>query len=63
MMRWVATIYYRTERGTIDVDHAFDELEDLHDIVERGPSWYAIEKIEIRYAQPTTHTIESAEAE
>ena len=46
--RWLAVITYRSENGFVDVDHHIEEIEDLHDIVERGPNWYAIEKIELR---------------
>ena len=35
-MRWHATIYYRSDDGFVDVEHDFEELEDLHEIVERG---------------------------
>ena len=40
--RWRAKITYRSERGPIDVHHTFEEIEDLHDIIERGPHWDAI---------------------
>jgi hypothetical protein len=45
--RWKAIIYYRSENGLIDVEHGVEEIEDLQDIVERGPDWNAIERIEI----------------
>ena len=46
--RWMATILYRSERnGIIPQVHFFEEIEDLHDIVERGHSFYAIERITI----------------
>lgn len=44
---WLATVYYRSAAGTTEVLHVLEEIEDLHDVVERGPSFYAIEKIEI----------------
>lgn len=37
--RWQAKIIYRSERGPIDVVHTFEEIEDLHGIIERGPHW------------------------
>jgi hypothetical protein len=46
-MRWHATVYYRTEAGTLDVHHDFEEIADLHDLVELGPHWDTIERIEI----------------
>jgi hypothetical protein len=46
--RWLATATYRSERGPIEVDHAFEELEELHDLIERGPDWNTIETIIVR---------------
>lgn len=44
--RWKATIYYRSDDlGIVDVEHGFEEIQDLHDLVERGPDWNTIERI------------------
>jgi hypothetical protein len=57
--RWVATIYYRSDKGMIDVEYVFEELEELQGLVERGPDWNTIDKIEVRLARKTAHlTIE-----
>ena len=57
--RWKAIIWYRTDAGLIHVAHEIEELEELHDIVECGPSFYAIDRIEVRYAlSKGTETIE-----
>jgi hypothetical protein len=45
--RWRATVYYRADHGTVDVTHELEELADLHKLVERGPHWDSIERIEI----------------
>ena len=45
--RWRATVFYRTKTGTVDVEHDLEELAEIHDIVEAGPHWDTIEKIEI----------------
>jgi hypothetical protein len=45
--RWTATAYYRTDNGIVDVSHDIMELEDLQNIIERGPDWYALDRIEI----------------
>jgi hypothetical protein len=45
--RWRATIHYRVNGGTVDVPHDIEELEDLQHIVEAGPNWNTIERIEI----------------
>lgn len=60
--RWVAKITYRRDAGNEDRIVSFEELHELHDIVEGGPDFYAIEHIEIRTngRVPLT-TIEQAE--
>lgn len=47
--RWHAKAYYLAENGIVDVEHYFDELEQLQSIIENGPSWQALERIEIFY--------------
>lgn len=63
LARWLATIHYMTDAGSLQVDHAIEDLEDLHDIVERGPNFYAIERIEIVIANNIEPglTVEKAE--
>ncbi len=64
--RWFATITYNTDNGPLDVMHAVDELEEIHDRVEAGPNFYAIEKIVIcpqPYPGLTGRTLEELEAE
>jgi hypothetical protein len=60
--RWVATIYYRSDKGMLDVEYVFEELEELQGLVERGPDWNTIDKIEVRLARKTAPrlTIEGA---
>ena len=36
-MRWMAELFYRDEPEPVVV--AFEEIADLHDIVERGANW------------------------
>lgn len=47
MKRWLATVIYRTDEGRSSVFHEMEELTELHALVERGPHWDTIEKIEI----------------
>lgn len=37
--RWRAVIQYRTEEGPKTVEHYFEEISDLHLIIEHGPDW------------------------
>jgi hypothetical protein len=46
-IRWHAVAYYRTTEGTVDVHHDLEELYELHDLVELGPHWDTIERIEV----------------
>lgn len=50
--RWAATVYYRSDDlGLVDVEHDLVEIEELQDLVEHGPDWNTIEKIEIVLAR------------
>jgi len=52
--RWSASIFFRSGAGLVESRHAIEELADLQDIVEGGPDWNTIERIEIRLARVTT---------
>ena len=61
--RWTATITYRSKRGDIVVDHHFEELDELQNIVERGPDWNSIVSINIVLnPKRTTHPGDTIEA-
>jgi hypothetical protein len=45
--RWRTLIYYRSEHGTVTKEYPLEELADLHDLVELGPHWDTIERIEV----------------
>lgn len=64
MIRWQATVNCRTDNGTADVIYHLSEISDLHYLVERGPHWDTIEKIEIvrvNHVSSKTLTVEQAE--
>jgi hypothetical protein len=44
-LRWIAVVTYRSESGPIEVDHHFEELEELQRLIERGPDWNTIVSI------------------
>lgn len=52
--RWLATCWYRSKAGLVDVEHNIEELDEIHDLVERGPDWRALDRIEIRLATNPT---------
>ena len=61
--RWNVTITYRCDSGDRDEVRAIEEMSELHDIVERGPSLYAIKQILIEPAgRCGPVTVEDAEA-
>lgn len=49
LRRWKAVATYRTDNGPVTFTHHFDEIEELHNLVEAGPDWTTLDKIEIRY--------------
>jgi len=46
--RWLVIGKYRTNAGINEVDHQFEELFELHDLIERGPDWNCVESIHIQ---------------
>jgi hypothetical protein len=50
LKRWHADAHYNTESGTTVISHDFEELEELHDLIEAGPDWTTVDRIEVRYA-------------
>ena len=63
MTRWLATIYYRTRAGILDVTHDLCELSDIDEIVERGPHWDTIQEVRITRGEVLIEglTVEKAE--
>lgn len=55
-MRWSGIITYLTNNGPLSAEYSFDEIEDLHDIVERGPNFYTIESIVVKLKDRTPDT-------
>jgi hypothetical protein len=49
--RWMAEIVYNDGRTT--AVHAFEELLELHDLVEMGPNWNTIDRIVITLNTPS----------
>lgn len=61
--RWTAEVVYRTTNGPVGFTHDFEELEDLHQLVEAGPHWDTIIEIKVTLARPSEKadlTIEEA---
>ncbi len=60
--RWFVTVVYRADAGPLDIDYAIEELAELQAIIERGPYWDTIDRIEIRLQRRLYDvTVEQAE--
>lgn len=60
--RWMAKITYRHDDGPRDRLFTFEELHELHDIVECGPNFYAIVSIMVVPNPSIVMTVEEGEA-
>lgn len=40
--RWKAVLVYHHQNGPITIEHFFEEVSDLHDIIEHGPDWNSL---------------------
>lgn len=63
LKRWHALVIYLTDNGAIEVAHDIEELDELHDLVERGPSFYSILSIIVTLNVILAHTVEQAARE
>ena len=53
LARWWVEITYRTDKGPCTVEYDMVEIEELHDIVERGPDWNSILDIRVKLNETT----------
>lgn len=47
--RWHAVAVYQTPHGVIDVEYDFDELVELHNLIERGPDCGSLVGVTVTY--------------
>ena len=50
--RWLLTIIYRCESGPCVVDYGIEELDEIAEIVERGPDWNSILSMDVALRNP-----------
>ena len=50
--RWKAVIEYEHQNGPIAVDHYFEEIRDLHSIIEHGPDWNGLIRCTVTLNRP-----------
>ena len=48
-LRWLVKIPYRTDAGTTVDVQTVEEIEDVHEIIEQGPNFYAVDRIEVSH--------------
>lgn len=63
LSRWHAVINYRTDSGVVDVHHDLEELEELQNLVERGPDWNTIVDIVITLQRRSNDVMTVEESE
>jgi len=47
MKRWKAVDTYKLATGPVDVEHDIEELDEIADLIERGPDWNSLIDIRI----------------
>ena len=47
MKRWKAVATYKLATGPVDVEHDIEELDEIADLIERGPDWNSLIDIRI----------------
>ena len=50
--RWKAVLEYRTDDGSKSVEHYFEEISDLHLIIEHGPDWNSLIRCTVTLNRP-----------
>ena len=63
--RWKAVILYRMDGGNfVDVEHLFEEIEELDTLIERGPHWDTLIRCTVTINRPSERknlTVEEAQ--
>ena len=52
--RWRAVVRYRADHGPVEVEYGIEELDELQDLIERGPDWNCVIAITITLARVST---------
>ena len=50
--RWKAVVDYRGDQGVTSVEHYFEEISDLHHIIEHGPDWNLLIRCTVTLNRP-----------
>lgn len=57
--RWKAVIEYRTDDGSTSVEHYFEEISDLHSLIEHGPDWNFLIRCTITLNRPDNGNVQN----
>ena len=50
--RWKAVIEWRSDEGSKSVEHYFEEISELHLIMEHGPDWNTLLRCTVTLNRP-----------
>jgi hypothetical protein len=50
--RWKAVLDYQHQNGLITIEHFFEEISDLHNIIEHGPDWNTLKRCVVTLNRP-----------
>jgi hypothetical protein len=50
--RWKAVIQYEHQNGPIKIEHYFEEISELHLIIEHGPDWNTLTRCTVTLNRP-----------
>jgi len=50
--RWRAVIEFASQNGPITIEHFFEEISDLHLIIEHGPDWNTLTRCTVTLNRP-----------
>lgn len=60
--RWHAMVVHRSLAGPVDTHFDINEIQEVHDLIERGPNWNTIVRIEIALNWPLVGELTVEEA-
>lgn len=50
--RWKAIIEYSDDTGSQAIEHYFEEISDLHTVIEHGPDWNSLIRCTVTLNRP-----------
>ncbi|MCG8271576.1 hypothetical protein MIC97_08680 [Aquamicrobium sp. NLF2-7] len=60
--RWKAVIDYRADCGSTSVEYYFEEISELHNLIEHGPDWNFLIRCTLTLNRPDNGDAQSSSA-